>query len=218
MSEREKGELSGYAFGKHGADILLPGAAAKAIAKGTTAAKELGAICKNLQSEERMLVLEAAAEGGREMALLQQAEHLEGAVANTFEHFANNPAMRESYELFDKAQEFLKPYKGFMSESQARTLIHQTGVRTFPRPEGIPEGFRVQISDKGVGMKYMHPDHTHTIIRVMPGKPHSPFSYQQKPYVIQMKDGAFLDKYGKKVASGDVPEAHIPYEEFIFRD
>ncbi|HEX2582686.1 MAG TPA: tetratricopeptide repeat protein, partial [Chlamydiales bacterium] len=63
LSSSEKGELSGYAFGKHGADILLPGGAAKVAAKGTTAVKELGAICKNLQSAEKILVLEAAASG-----------------------------------------------------------------------------------------------------------------------------------------------------------
>jgi hypothetical protein len=63
LSSSEKGELSGYAFGKHGADILLPGGAAKIAAKGTTAVKELGAICKNLQSAEKILVLEAAAAG-----------------------------------------------------------------------------------------------------------------------------------------------------------
>ncbi|MDE3046683.1 MAG: hypothetical protein KGJ02_08620, partial [Verrucomicrobiota bacterium] len=59
LSAREKGELSGYAFGKHGADILLPGAAAKAVGKGSMAVKELSAICKNLQSAEKLLVLEA---------------------------------------------------------------------------------------------------------------------------------------------------------------
>lgn len=63
LSSAEKGELSGYAFGKHGADILLPGGAAKVAAKGATAVKELGAICKNLQSAEKILVLEAAVSG-----------------------------------------------------------------------------------------------------------------------------------------------------------
>jgi tetratricopeptide (TPR) repeat protein len=63
LSSAEKGELSGYAFGKHGADILLPAGAAKIAVKGTTAVKELGAICKNLQSAEKLLVLEAVAEG-----------------------------------------------------------------------------------------------------------------------------------------------------------
>lgn len=64
LSAQEKGELSGYAFGKHGADILIPGATAKAVTKGSAIAKELGTVCKNLQSAEKVLILEAVAEGG----------------------------------------------------------------------------------------------------------------------------------------------------------
>ena len=104
-----------------------------------------------------------------------------------------------------------------MSESQARDLIHQTGIRTFPRPQGIPENFRVQISEKGAGIIYVHPEHTHTSIRIMPGKPHSPLPYQQKPYVIHKKDGKALDKFGNKLNNIETPEAHIPYEEFVYR-
>ena len=51
----------------------------------------------------------------------------------------------------------------------------------------------------------------------MPGKPQSPFSYQQKPYVIQMKDGTAFDKFGSKVVDKRAPEAHIPIDEFIYR-
>ena len=104
-----------------------------------------------------------------------------------------------------------------MSESQARGLIHQAGVRTLPRPQGIPENFRVRVSDKGAGIKYVHPHHNHTSIRVMPGKPHSPLPYQQKPYVNHTRDGKALDKFGNIVKS-DSPESHIPYEQFVYRD
>ena len=51
----------------------------------------------------------------------------------------------------------------------------------------------------------------------MPGKPHSPLPHQQKPYVIQMKEGMAIDKFGKKV-SPDSVEAHIPLEEFMYRE
>ena len=66
-------------------------------------------------------------------------------------------------------------------------------------------------------MKYVHPTNTHTYIRVMPGKPHSPFPHQQKPYVTHQKHGDSLDKFGKIIKEGGrAPEAHIPIEEFIF--
>ena len=123
--------------------------------------------------------------------------------------------MQESIKLFDKAQEFLKPYREFMPEVRCRELIHKAGLPTFPRPQGIPKNFRVKVSDKGAGMIYYHPEHTHTSIRVMPGKPHSPWPHQQKPYVIQTKNGRILDKAGN-VVSRDAPEAHIALEEFIF--
>ncbi|MGB7127743.1 MAG: hypothetical protein WBD50_01465, partial [Candidatus Rhabdochlamydia sp.] len=112
---------------------------------------------------------------------------------------------------------FLEPYsKGFLPEMQCRELIHQTRVRTFPRPEGIPDNFRVRVTDKGAGMEYMHPTNTHISVRVMPGKPHSPNPSQQRPYVIQKKNGKVFNKEGCMV-DPNAPEAHIPLDEFIYR-
>ncbi len=83
-------------------------------------------------------------------------------------------------------------------EFKVRELIHETGIPTFSRPKGIPENYIVTISGKRAGMKYVHPQNEHTCVRVMPGKPHSPFPYQQKPYVVQMKDGKAFDNHGNK--------------------
>jgi hypothetical protein len=206
-------------------------------------AQELIAIAKNIQIAQEALILETAAgigssakiaevvEAGQkvafladelgftaaEMGQLKQAGQLETTVANTMDYIAQNQAMRESFELFNRAQEFLKPYKEFMSEPHVRELIHQTGIKTFPRPKDIPENFKVRLSDRGIGMEYVHPTNTHIRVRVMPGKPHSPFPYQQKPYVVQMKDGQALDKFGNRVNKNS-PEAHVPYDEFIYRN
>jgi hypothetical protein len=123
----------------------------------------------------------------------------------------------ESFEKFKKAEEFLKPYQGkYLPESEIRELIQQTGVKTFPRPAGIPENFRVKASKNGAGMLYVHPEHEHTSIRVMSGKLHSPNPCQRKPYVIHMRDGKYLDVYGK-IVKGESSEAHIPLENFIYR-
>jgi hypothetical protein len=242
-SER-RGELAGYAVGKHGADILVPGALAKVASKSVKSAQELAAVCKNLQIAQETLVLETAAgigngakiaevvEAGqktaffagelgftaREVGQLKQAGKLEETVSHALENISKNPAMRESFELFDKAQKFLKPYREFMPETQCRELIHKTGIPTFPRPTSIPENFRIRITDKGAGVIYFHPEHTHTSIRVMPGKPHSPLPYQQKPYVIHKKNGNTLDKFGNVLEDSAAPEAHIPIEEFVFKD
>ena len=73
------------------------------------------------------------------------------------------------------------------------------------------------ITDKGAGMEYVHPTNPHIRIRVMPGKPHSPNPSQQKPYITQKIDGGMpLDKTGMRVPS-DAPEAHILFEEFVYR-
>ena len=104
-----------------------------------------------------------------------------------------------------------------MPESQARELIHQTEIRTFPRPQGIPENFRVKLSNEGAGMKYVHPTDEGTYIRVMPGKPHSHYPCQQEPYVNYRMNGQSIDKFGKKVSNESI-EAHIPLEEFIYRN
>jgi hypothetical protein len=151
----------------------------------------------------------------QEMGQLQKAGKLESTIGNACERLT--PPMRESFELYERAQKMLKSYKEFMPESQVRELIHQTGIKTFPRPQGIPENFKVRLSDRGAGMEYVHPANNHLRVRVMPGKPHSPFPHQQNPYVVQMKEGKALDKFGNPVAKS-APEAHIPLDEFIYRN
>ena len=125
--------------------------------------------------------------------------------------------MLESYEKFTRAEAFLEAYsKESLTEIQARELIHQMGIKTFPRPEGIPDNFIIKVSKKGAGIKYIDPDNLHTSIRVMPGKSHSPFPYQREPYVIYKKRSKILDKFGN-VVSAESPEAHIPINEFTYR-
>jgi len=59
-----RGELAGYAFGKYGADIAIPGAAAKIASRSAKSAKQLTAVLKNLQKAEGTLILETAAGAG----------------------------------------------------------------------------------------------------------------------------------------------------------
>jgi tetratricopeptide (TPR) repeat protein len=238
----QRGELAGYAVGKHGTDILAPGALAKIASKSLKSAQELVAVCKNIQIVQETLILETAAgigngakiteviEVGRktafladelgftakEMGQLKQAGELETAVANASGHLSLS--MQESIKLFEQAGEKLKPHQGiYMSESQIRELIGSTGIPTFVRPKGIPENYRVKLSDKPGGIKYVHPTDEGTYIRIMPGKPHSKNPSQQKPYVNQRINGKSIDKHGN-IVSNKSEEAHIPIEEFIYRE
>ncbi len=104
-----------------------------------------------------------------------------------------------------------------MTEERARELIHQTGIPTFSRPMGIPENYRIKLSDKPGGIKYVHPSDEGTYVRVMPGKPHSPFPCQREPYVNHRIHGKSVDKFGNFVPN-DSFEAHIPFKEFVYRE
>jgi tetratricopeptide (TPR) repeat protein len=221
LSPSQRGQLAGYAFGKYGADIILPGATCKAISKTATAAKTLRTAHTTCKLAEQTLVLESAA--GTNMTIVVEdlgttvSEIQAGSfntTTKTLEHLT--PEMQASYNTCYKAETFLKPYKGAMPETKVRELIHQTGFPTFPRPKGIPDDYIVTLSDRGAGMKYVDPKNSGTSIRVMPGKPHSPLPHQQKPYIIQMEHGKTLDKFGN-VVPRDVPEAHIPIDEFVYK-
>src|SRR5206468_1163455 len=61
LSSEKRGELAGYAFGKYGADILIPGALAKAVSKGLKCGTEVSAIYKNLRAADQALLLESLA-------------------------------------------------------------------------------------------------------------------------------------------------------------
>lgn len=150
-------------------------------------------IAEVIQTSQRTIILgEELGFTPHQMGQLKQAGNLESAVTNTFEGISKNPAMLESIQRFEYAKEFLSPYAGkYMPGARVRELIHQAG---------IPESFRVKLSEKPGEIKYVHPKHTHESIRVMPGKLHSPNIRQQKPYIVHMRDGKALDKYGNPVA------------------
>jgi hypothetical protein len=244
LSSQEKGELAGYAFGKHGSDIITPGAVTKIISKGFKGAQELGSILQRFQTAEKTLLLESLAECGntakfaeviqstrttialgedlgfsyKQMAALKEAGTLDRTVLGVFDRVQKDHFWKRSYQIIKNAEDFLKPYcKQYIPEKRVRELIHQTGVRTYPRPHGIPENYRVQISKDGAGMIYMHPEHNHTSIRVMPGKPHSYNPCQREPYVIQMKNGKAIDIFGNRI-DPSLPEAHIPLKHFKYKN
>ncbi|HPE85499.1 MAG TPA: hypothetical protein PLO43_04910, partial [Chlamydiales bacterium] len=241
LPDTVRGERAGYILGKYGGDILIPGAAAKVVAKGTRAAKQLAIASRSFKNAERLLAFEAGVgiEGkvaetlqiaekaatkseqlGCKVKPLKQASKTKAQASKirSYEEILKDPRMVESMQLFGNAARELKKYQGmYMSELEIRTIIHKCGIRTYPRPKGVPKDYRVQLSNKPGGMKYVHPNDTGTYVRVMPGKPHSPHPAQQKPYVVQVKNGKAIDIDGKLVGLRDA-KAHIPLEEFIYRE
>jgi len=237
----KRGELAGYALGKHGTDILAPTALAKVASSAIKTGKEVTAVCKNLKLAKETLLLETATGMGssvqvgeivsagkitsflgeelgftaKEMGQLKKVGNLETKIYTTYEHLSL-PA-KESIKLFKDAGKKLKSYQGmYMSEFKIKKLIHETGIPTFAKPKGIPENYRAKLSKKPGGMKYVHPKDEGTYVRVMPGKSHSKNPLQQKPYVNHRINGKSVDKHGNIVLNRS-EEAHIALEEFIFR-
>ena len=230
LTAREQGERSGYIFGKYGADILIPGATAKVLSKGIEGAKDLIVVAKNLQTAEQTFALEALAASASRAGVLEDfpvlfknGERIEGGVKDIVVQSRHEQTLRElglwdSFQKYQKAEAFLEQFRGqYLPESQVRELIHQTGIPTFPRPQGIPENYRVKLSKDGAGMKFVHPNEEVTYIRIMPGKPHSPNILQREPYVVQVVHGKSLDNFGN-IVTGNAPEAHVPINKFIYRE
>ena len=117
-----------------------------------------------------------------------------------------------------KIKEKAKLYKGKnLSESQARKLLHSSGLETFPIPQGIKENdFLIRISNNGRGMKYFMKNNEHFNIRIMPGNPNSPNIAQRKPYVIHKTPKGAMNNKGNHVKA-DSFEAHIPLNEYDFK-
>lgn len=154
-----------------------------------------------------------------EIAQLEKTGSLKKTVTSNIEDLITHQrSVAQSFETFKNAETILESYKGkYLSEIEVRGLIHQTGIKTFPRPNGIPENYRIKLSDKPGGMKYVHPENEGTYVRVMPGKPHSPFPNQREPYVNHRVNGKSVDKYGN-IVDNKSPDAHIPLDEFIYRN
>lgn len=157
IASDKRGELAGYAFGKYGADIIIPGALTKAIAKGVKGAQELSVIRQSFQTAEKTLVLESVAgleTGARvgevirsgqtaaflgdelgfttsEMAQLKQAGKLEAAIDNACESWiAKSPS---------------EAYKTAMNGGRHADLIPQYSVRSAKEIEKGIKSFERQI-------------------------------------------------------------------------
>ncbi len=77
---------------------------------------------------------------------------------------------------------------------------------------------RENLTDIALDSTGLSETFTHTSIRVMPGKSHSPFPYQQQPYVIYTKNGKVTDRLGNVLDDSSLPQAHIPLQDFVFRE
>ncbi|MGH9153337.1 MAG: RHS repeat-associated core domain-containing protein [Acidimicrobiales bacterium] len=94
------------------------------------------------------------------------------------------------------------------------------GLRPAPgtrvRPEGVPEGWRIEGTRSAGGTRYYDPTNPGNSVRVMQGNPNSPYPTSQSPYVRWQRDGHALDAFGNKLPTPKHPDAHIPLQDFRF--
>jgi len=137
----ERGELAGYAFGKYGSDILIPGAAVKIASKGIKGAKELSVVSRTLKSAEKTLLLETSAglESGAkisevihkgkeasflgkemgfssaEMGQLKKAGKLEGSINNRLDRLINQ-SESEVFKSVNSQNKHIKMVRDYLDK------------------------------------------------------------------------------------------------------
>ncbi len=201
----KRGELAGYAFGKHGADIAAPGAVAKIASKSAKSARELAAVLKNLQRAEGTLVLETAAGFGntsrvgeiinsgktsaflgeefgfttKEMGQLQKTGKLEGAINDALENFATK-SPSEAYIIAKsggKHADLIPQYSG-------RSIKEiQKGIKSYDKQVAIHKDKIANPSTYCPDWNKMDPRHKKSLVEVK--WPAEIESYTEQGHVLQ---------------------------------
>lgn len=188
LSQKERGELTGYLIGKHGISVFACAGSVK-----------LTKAYNDLKKANNLFTFE--------MAVVNEANS--GVIKTNY----------KKIEKFNKDQAYIQKTFGRTQykEIEIRDNLQKMGYSISKRPEGIPENCVTRYSDKGCGIVYHDPAKpNYNCDRLMPGKPHSPNPKQQQPYILQMRNGHYLDSKGK-MATKDAAEVQLSTEEYVFR-
>jgi len=187
LTQKERGEISGYLIGKYGVDIFFMAGSAKMMKA-----------YQDLKRANSVLTFE--------MMLLEEGQLI--SCKNRYKAIAKR---RKDSEYIQKYFG-----RSSLPEQEIRNNLKKMGYRIPARPVGIPEHYTTCYSNKGCGIKYVDPkDPTNTHIRIMPGNPHSSNPAQQQNYVIDVRKGKAVMKGGGFTSPKD-PNAHIPAEEYVY--
>jgi hypothetical protein len=188
LSQQDRGELTGFIIGKYGIDVFVAYGSAKCMETYSA-----------LKKANQALTFEVVLGEKSSFDAINKRW-------NTIEKSKNDQSYIQ--KTFGRA-----PHP----EAKIRETLKTLGYEIPPRPESIPENFTTRFSKKGCGISYHNPlNPEHEYIRLSPGKPHSSNPAQQKPYVIDMKNGMALSKNGIRISENEV-KAHIPSDEYIYR-
>jgi tetratricopeptide (TPR) repeat protein len=149
----ERGGRSGYIVGKYGADILLPGAAAKVAGKTVNNAKELALALKNLEMGERALTLALAEAGGRifiydeSILFSRNMENTAGRAIINMEKLITSKQLGSSKKIIDSVINETINTKGYFTSKYALTPSEalDAGIKF------LGEGYK-EIGKPGTGL------------------------------------------------------------------
>ena len=119
-----KGELAGYALGKHGTDIIAPGVLTKVASKSLKSAKELATVCKNIKMAEETLCLEVASKVGHSASVGEIINNTKGVLSTKIvKSIRNWPSAADGRQIINgieysrHALERMSPY-GLIQKGQ----------------------------------------------------------------------------------------------------
>lgn len=115
-----------------------------------------------------------------------------------------------------KGSPVLKPYtKIHFNETATRRVLHLSGIETFPRPNMVPNYFRVRFSSKNGHMKYIHPTDKREYIVVIPGDIDHEIPAKSVPHAIHRRGRYAVGGDGKRI-SRNSKDAYVPLDRFIY--
>lgn len=145
LAPAKKGELMGSIIGEYGTDFLLIAYATKGASLAFRSMKAF----TELRRANAALTLERLAYEAVTMAAIEE-QHL------TWWN-KTKPLIEKIKQSNGKGLDkfIAKEFKNHqLSELQIRQILHQCGIKTFPKPKGIPTDCIVEISEKNGGMIY----------------------------------------------------------------
>lgn len=132
---------------------------------------------------------------------------------NLSDHAANVKALLDQKAAQDSAAALARRDELAMA---ARKIDLENAAK-IAREKQIPQTWSVRESNNGNGIIYSSPANPkHTDVRFGRANPNATFESQRADYVKHKVDGTFYDVNRNPVASGSLPEAHIPYENYTY--
>lgn len=186
LTQKERGEISGYLIGKHGVDIFFMAGSAKMMKA-----------YQDLKRANNVLTFE--------MMLLEESRVV--SLKNRYKAIEKTKKDKEYIKKYFGNNSY--------PEQEIRDNLQKMGYQIPEKPAGVPDNFITKYAE-GCGICYHDPANPkHEYIRLMPGNPNSPNPAQQQRYVVHMRSGKALRQDGILV-DRDAKEAHIPPETYKY--